>query len=884
MPSPSSADRNLLLGVLALQLDFLTRDALIAGMNAWAVDKTKPLGRILCEQGALPPARLGLLDALVDDHLDRHGGDVEASLASASNGSTLAESFDGVADPDVRSTLSALAVPRLRIAPTVRDGIRFRNLRPHARGGLGEVFVAEDAELKREVAVKEIQLHRADDPISRARFVREAEITGALEHPGIIPVYGLGTHPDGRPYYAMRFVRGETLKAAIERYHDGGANEPAELRRLLRRLIDACNAVAYAHSRGVVHRDLKPANILLGPFGETLVVDWGLAKAGVDRVRPDPANAETTDPTVRPSGSDVGPTQAGAALGTPGYMSPEQAAGRHDAVGPATDVFGLGATMYSVLTGRKPFEATTIEDELARTKKGDYPPARTIAPGVPAALDAMCRKALALHPTDRYPSALDLAADLERWLADEPVCAYRDRWPARAGRWARRHRSAVAAAGVFLVVTTLASGIGSGLLWRAERKTAEQRRESEENYELARDLSGSGIELIAANEAQYAADPVKHKARKELLVAAAKAYHKHLEHQPEDPEVRRQAARVYRYAANVHRLEREHAAAEELYADAVGLLEGLAGQFTDVPAYRLQLSETLRDQAKVQSTLGRLAEAVGILKRAVELVEQLAAADPRQVAFRRSLATTLLNLSTVELTRGRYAEVERAADRSGGLFLELGAGPGASAYDPLLEAATWNVRAVARRGGGRSSDALPLHAKSVNILAGLRKAPAPGMNPAEVRHSLNLCRLQQCRTWALLEARRTDADNNLGGVIADWEELARTFPAIPMYRESLGAAYQVRGQVRLETGRLADALADLDKSRIDLEEAVRRTPDVPELQGDLGRTYALLARLARERNDTAARDWTQKATAALRAAVAAAPESVRDQQSLREVK
>ncbi len=162
---------------------------------------------------------------------------------------------------------------------------RFVILRPHARGGLGEVFVAYDKELHRDVALKEIRPDRADDDVSRARFVLEAEITGSLEHPGIVPVYGLGEFSGGRPYYAMRFVQGASLKAAIASFHaaDAPGRDPGEralaLRDLLRRFVNVCNAIAYAHSRGVLHRDLKPANIMLGKFGETLVVDWGLAKA-----------------------------------------------------------------------------------------------------------------------------------------------------------------------------------------------------------------------------------------------------------------------------------------------------------------------------------------------------------------------------------------------------------------------------------------------------------------------------------------------------------------------------------------------------------------------------------------------------------------------------
>ena len=158
-------------------------------------------------------------------------------------------------------------------------------LRPHARGGLGAVFVALDKELHREVALKQMLDHHADDPVSRQRFLIEAEITGGLEHPGIVPVYGLGTYADGRPFYAIQFIRGDSLKEAIDRFHgeeglkkDRGRRS-LELRGLLGRFLDVCNAIEHAHSRGALHRDIKPGNVIVGKHGETLVVDWGLAKA-----------------------------------------------------------------------------------------------------------------------------------------------------------------------------------------------------------------------------------------------------------------------------------------------------------------------------------------------------------------------------------------------------------------------------------------------------------------------------------------------------------------------------------------------------------------------------------------------------------------------------
>src|SRR5262249_26295544 len=199
-----------------------------------------------------------------------------------------------------------------------------------AAGGLGVVFVALDSELNREVALKEIQPSHADDVKCRARFILEAEITGRLEHPGIVPIYGLGSDAQGRPFYAMRLIKGFSLKDAIKDFHlDLGNSRSLDRhnlvwQQLLRRFLDLCNAVEFAHSRGILHRDIKPSNVLLGPYGETLLVDWGLAKA----LRQLETPAQDDDGAFLSSWSSASSkTLPGAAVGTPAYMSPEQAAG-----------------------------------------------------------------------------------------------------------------------------------------------------------------------------------------------------------------------------------------------------------------------------------------------------------------------------------------------------------------------------------------------------------------------------------------------------------------------------------------------------------------------------------------------------------------------------
>jgi WD40 repeat protein/serine/threonine protein kinase len=419
--------RDLLLALIALRRGLIDQTKLVAAFDAWSEARGRSMADILAGLGLLNERGRILLEGLVEElqqsRADRHREDEPAPAVARPLSETVA--YHGPpslgrapADPD-RTTAGA---GRPAAARSVDE--RFRIVRRFARGGLGEVFLAIDPELDRQVAVKELRDYHAHDPTSQARFLLEARLTGRLEHPGIVPVYGLGRYSDGRPYYAMRLIQGETLGRAIERFYsqEETPREPARreiaFRRLLRSLIDACNAVAYAHSRGVVHRDLKPDNIMLGRFGETLVVDWGLAKS---IAAPDPAATAGTDSLdlAGPASDDSSSlTRPGSALGTPQYMSPEQAAGDLDRVGPASDVYSLGATLYCLLVGHGPFDTGDVAEVLQRVRRGIFPSPRRVRRSIDPALEAACLKAMSVNPEDRHATPTALAEEIEVWLAD----------------------------------------------------------------------------------------------------------------------------------------------------------------------------------------------------------------------------------------------------------------------------------------------------------------------------------------------------------------------------------------------------------------------------------------------------------------------------------
>lgn len=479
----------------------------------------------------------------------RSGGTVSAmpfNAAFAQRSTASKQSYDN----ETRVGGAKPAAPKREGTTSGAD--RYQLIDNFAHGGLGNIWKAEDKAIRREVAFKELLPKALRNKAVVERFIEEAQITGQLEHPGIVPIYDIGYQENGAPFYSMKLVRGSNLEKAIEAMHSLPRNSSERnlaFTRLLRQFISVCQAVGFAHEKGVLHRDLKPLNIMVGEFGETLVLDWGLAKlvdvvgeqtissnrsdvnapdddilasdATADRETviapgPEPREGETlvesaatgsaatgSSPKISSTGtldaksanlsaavsaatsggkanaslpgsnrtqspstvagtgqrlvsSDArsagSETMMGQVMGTPAYMPPEQAQGLINELDPRSDIYSLGGILYKILTNLQPVGRGKVAEVMKAVIAGQVKPPRTIDATIPKALEAICLKALSKVKTDRYSKALDLAADVEAYLADEPVSVYAEPWTDRAWRWIKRHRTFVFSSGAAAVM------------------------------------------------------------------------------------------------------------------------------------------------------------------------------------------------------------------------------------------------------------------------------------------------------------------------------------------------------------------------------------------------------------------------------------------------
>ncbi|MHC5081459.1 MAG: protein kinase domain-containing protein, partial [Planctomycetota bacterium] len=368
---------------------------------------------------------------------------------------------------------------------------RYAVLNEIARGGMGAIMRLVDKDIRRPVAMKVILNDESREMVER--FVEEAQITGQLEHPNIVPVHELGLSEERagspRPYFTMKLVRGESLDPIIDRIADGDPQtvDRYPLAHLLNIFLKVCDAVAFAHSKGVVHRDLKPENVMVGRFGEVLVMDWGLAKvAGRDDVMQTELVA-----SIR-SERETGKTLTGDVMGTPSYMPPEQADGRVEEIDQRSDVFSLGGILYRILTHEAPYTGETVTRIMVKALKGEVVPPRRRSPmnRIAPELESICMKALAKEKKDRYRSVEALADDLRAFLDHRLVTCHRYGFMARLLRFLQRHPAGSLAGGVAALLLTLGAGAGMSLVaWGREQaaRAAEEKAHAEVQAAHARE-------------------------------------------------------------------------------------------------------------------------------------------------------------------------------------------------------------------------------------------------------------------------------------------------------------------------------------------------------------------------------------------------------------
>ncbi len=401
--------------------------------------------------------------------------------------------LNGFLSDETEVTSSSSNAPRKQPADDISIESQFSLSQFLDQGGLGTVYVGYDKLLRREAAIKFLRQPHAGREECVKQFKTECEITSRLDHPSVVPIYGHGTLENGQPYYVMRRITGQTMSQRAEQLHEKltarrpKSAERLELHSLLSTFVAVCRTIHYAHCRGVIHRDLKPANIMLGKHGETTVLDWGLAQT-IARDENHQLPQEETLQVTRNALVD------NSQIGTPIYMSPEQHAGT-ESVGVHSDVYSLGATMFVLLAGGPPFEADSLVALRSKVMRGETVDIKQKYAWMPRALTAICEKAMATDPKARYTTALDMAQDVERYLADEPVSACPDNFVRKAGRWLSRHRFKSFAIGTLLLATVLGSLAYSAIVTKANGRE----RAALKHANLARERSMKLAAGFAAN-------------------------------------------------------------------------------------------------------------------------------------------------------------------------------------------------------------------------------------------------------------------------------------------------------------------------------------------------------------------------------------------------
>ncbi len=768
----------------------------------------------------------------------------------------LSGSFSTILSNHVASdTATAAPPPSVKIPGYEIEGVL-------GRGGMGVVYRARQVRLNRPCALKMILAGSHARADTAARFLVEAEAIARLQHPNIVQIRHIG-EADGLPFFELEYLSGGSLDQQL----DGTPWDPRRAARLAEQLA---RGIAEAHRFGVVHRDLKPANVLLAADGTPKISDFGLAK------------------TI---GSDADLTRSEAIMGSPSYMAPEQAAGKAKAVGPAADIYGLGAILYELLTGRPPFRGATLWETLEQVKADEPVPPSRLVPKLPRDLETICLECLHKEPSRRYLSADALAEELGRFLEHRPVLARPAPAWERAARWARRRPAHAALVAVVLIAT--ASLLG-GAFWyngrlsaalgeaEAGRRGADlERKRAEANFAKARAAVDEMLTQVGQEEL---ADIPKMEPVRERLLAKALAFYKDfLRDNANDSTIRKEVARAYGRIGEIQQLLHHLPEAESAYREAIALSSGGSArdanieELTDLADYQGELGSVLMQAGRSSEAAGALESSIGSFERILTIVPQ---SPDHEHALAKVLFThgrLLIRLNQIDRARQSYARsvalgeklVERYPEVAEYRF-DLGKGlsslgllaVGPRAWDHVFQKSIGLLRALAQQAPkiaryrhhlGRALNnwglflvtrdqarerAVPCYREVVSIY---ERLAADFPDRAEYKHLLSMG--YNAIGELLASAGDPAAERSLRASLDVKKELATAHPDVPDYVSAHATGLATLGNYLADHGRLAEGRSLIEAAIEQDQAALAKVPSDPLYRGDLLQSCEHLARI-----------------------------------------